>query len=899
MSIPFLVKQSIFENELVVNFEEIITILKEKSGQFLKLFYFNRNNIHDILYKENEIIFIDVNQIRKISELFYLDLLIKDNQDIINYEYSKEIIFNLYEELLKIKSDAKKVILAKIIFDLIENYKGFENIDEKVDEKGLNILSNSCIKEMEEKVKKNNKKFLDGIDIDDILSMSLDNIYAEIIVNIFKYDSFSYECALNILNDLEIEYIQITKNIYLKLINFLKSYENDKQKYFIKEIKDFIDIKKINFYYLLLKYVLKNSFFIYQIPFLVNARKLLVSIINNNLYSLFVLISDLEPDIIEKIDFIIKVLVDTNYYYDKYEEIKKSKKFNTIVKDKRIKYIFPLMQIFLDLKIDEINLSENEINILLEKWLLFDNIIKQNKFKKLPLTKLKELFSYLQDKNNELLLLNIYTEEEYKSFQKLNFNYLEENTYNINPLETSVKNNDSIEIDSNSNINIINSNFENIDEFNEQSVKKEYTSTIIEQSYTIQDIKETETEVETEIIKRKSIKYDLNKFRKSDKYEIIEYNKTLEINKLLNDSYYKYAKNISKGHYLISGNKHEIMLYNSFFEKKLEIYLDSKPENIYEINDEDSYNDEIRLIACCRKELVLIKINIKNYSYKRIIKKFENDNINYNINYDSLYDLGNNYLICGIKGGFILDKNNTDLIRNIIFEINYINGINIKEKIFAFTSNDLLPNGKNNLLIFDFSSYKIIKQINNYPFKISNNGLHLMNMEKINSINIDRQILLCSCTSEMQNGKNGFLFIDMNFEKNEFLESFYDTKEFEPHCFCQISLVDNNNSIDGDIAKEENIEIKETEYFLVGGFDNMKRMGCIKLYKIKYDKNNNNMNVKYLIDIITEEVDTFRGFDMDITSITQSKITGNLLITCLDGNVYLFKPINLELFLKN
>ena len=35
MSIPFLVKQSIFENELVVNFEEIITILKEKSGQFL------------------------------------------------------------------------------------------------------------------------------------------------------------------------------------------------------------------------------------------------------------------------------------------------------------------------------------------------------------------------------------------------------------------------------------------------------------------------------------------------------------------------------------------------------------------------------------------------------------------------------------------------------------------------------------------------------------------------------------------------------------------------------------------------------------------------------------------------------------------------------------------------
>jgi len=41
------------------------------------------------------------------------------------------------------------------------------------------------------------------------------------------------------------------------------------------------------------------------------------------------------------------------------------------------------------------------------------------------------------------------------------------------------------------------------------------------------------------------------------------------------------------------------------------------------------------------------------------------------------------------------------------------------------------------------------------------------------------------------------------------------------------------------------------------------------------------------------------GFDTDVTYISQSKITGNLLITCLDGNVYLFKPINLQLFLKN
>ena len=126
---------------------------------------------------------------------------------------------------------------------------------------------------------------------------------------------------------------------------------------------------------------------------------------------------------------------------------------------------------------------------------------------------------------------------------------------------------------------------------------------------------------------------------------------------------------------------------------------------------------------------------------------------------------------------------------------------------------------------------------------------------------------------------------------------FYDTEDFEPHCFCQILIVENNNPITDDICKEDNIVIKETEFFFVGGFDPMKRMGCIKLYKIKYDKDSNKINIKYLIDIVTENNDEFKGFDMDISCITQSKITGNFLITCLDGNIHLFKPPNLELLL--
>ena len=159
--------------------------------------------------------------------------------------------------------------------------------------------------------------------------------------------------------------------------------------------------------------------------------------------------------------------------------------------------------------------------------------------------------------------------------------------------------------------------------------------------------------------------------------------------------------------------------------------------------------------------------------------------------------------------------------------------------------------------------------------------------------------MLCSCSPDIKNGKNGFLFVDINSEKKEFVECFYDTKEFEPHCFCHISIVENNNSIDDVITQEENIDIKETEYFLVGGFDPMKRIGCVKLYKIAYNERNDKINIKYLLDIETEDIDNYMGFDTDVTCISQSKITGNLLITCLDGNVYLFKPINLQLFLKN
>ena len=881
----FLIQQPNNGYELVTNYSEIGMLLEQKNGQFLKLFYFNRENINEVLYEANEIISIDINQTKKLSDLFYLDLLIKENENVVNYIFPKETFISLSDELLSIKRSPKKIILAKIIYDLIESFEGFGNYDEKFNESKLINLRNLCLKEIKDEIE-NDKIFWNDVDIDNILIMSIDELYAKIIIKVFQSDFFSYENALNILDDLELEDITINENIYKKLINFLNNDQNNK---IIETIDDFVNEQKINYYYMLLKYIFKTPLYIYQSTFLLKARQLLISIIHNNLYTFISLISELTTDNKEKLDFIIKVLSDSDYYYDIYTKMKNNRIINNIINDKRLKNSFPLIQILLDLKVDEITFNENEINNMLKKWEFFKSIIKEKKFRKLRFKERKKLFSFLKDKNNKTVLLNIFTKEQYDSFQRLDINQSEE-SLDENPINN---NNCSVQVD---NSNKIQENLEeeNIDELNEQNVKREEVTSMIIQSYTIKDDKELESEPPTEAINFKYNNIDLNKFRKSNKYKVIEYNKALETNETFSNSYFNYTKNLSKGHYLIAGNTRRVLLYNSFFERKLEIHLYSRPQNIYEIEDKNDNEGIIRLFACCRDVLVLILINLENYSYQEIIKSQENY-----ISYNSYYDLTKDYFINGIKGGFLFKENRINYKINKIFEVNYINGINIKEKIFAFSSNDLVPNGENKLIIYDFNTNETLKEIKNYSFQISNSGLHLINLEKINSINLDRQILFCSCSPDLKNEKNGFLFVDINSEKKEFVECFYDTKEFEPHCFCHISIVENNNSIDDVISKEENIDIKETEYFLVGGFDPMKRIGCIKLYKIAYNERNDKINIKYLLDIETEEVDNYMGFDTDVTCISQSKITGNLLITCLDGNVYLFKPINLQLFLKN
>ena len=91
------------------------------------------------------------------------------------------------------------------------------------------------------------------------------------------------------------------------------------------------------------------------------------------------------------------------------------------------------------------------------------------------------------------------------------------------------------------------------------------------------------------------------------------------------------------------------------------------------------------------------------------------------------------------------------------------------------------------------------------------------------------------------------------------------------------------------MGNEENESVKyHTQYFFVWGFDIDKNEGKIKLYKVIYNKDIKKTKIQYIQDIQIENNKSFNGFRGAITCILQSTINGNILISCFDGNVYLF-----------
>ena len=915
------------EFKLLSNYSDIKNLIKATKSKVLKILYYHKKNIHKILYDSQNIITIDDCNIsfKDLHDLFYSNLLIMDNPNLINYDCSIENIRKIVKLIETFKYNKYKiVILSKFNINLIDNYIETDIYDEKEEEE-ISKIKNNCITN----IRNNFKELNINLTENEIIKNKIDILYIKTIIDLIKTNKIeNFEYTYNIIKELDLESIDITKVMFDELYKVLNPQEKYMEKYIISQINDLFNINVINFYYILFKYILKYSVYIYYIPILLKLKKTIINIIKYQLNDLLNLIKNEDNIIIEKIEYIIEKITDSKYYFHKYlynfkllklkeilyyykEFLFESKKedinkIEIIIKNKEINkydnYLYDyeeakklnkrisIIKYLFNSEDNNYNLQkrENDLNHYIDEWELVEKMIKEKRYKKIKRNTKIKLINYFIDIKNNNILLSIFQKDEYKLFIKENIQYLDSKNYNEENKENKNNLNNIITTKNNS---IIKS--KPIDSINIQN--KNQDSSIIIQSYTIDKNSSFEKksntfinnkdEIETLLGINDELNELLNLYQKSSVYKVIEFIKIIGNHKVAD-----FIKNLDNGLYISGGENKKLIIYDKTFKNILEIKVGELIYNIEILNITQKY---IKIIVTYLKGFFIYIIDSKNITYKT--EKYElNLSCNYILPYDkdSLLILGEKCIIQYLN---LNEDNFNGIETKTLFndEQYYKEGIVINNDIFCFKSNSILPKGSNTIIFYNSAKNKIVEKIKGYSFTLSPNGLCLITNNESN------KILLCACKKYDSEQKNGILLIIINLQKGKekFYHYFYDTQNFEVNCFCPIINVKNENVIDEDITLKDKINIDKTDFILVGGFDDDKREGIIKLFKIENNENINEIKIIYIQDIIIDK-NIFEGFEMPISCIAQSIITGNLMVTCWDGNVYLFKPPNIDFFLN-
>ena len=430
------------------DYSEITQALKSIDiNEVSKYCYSQNSNINKILENDDEIIEISNNKY-DLHFYFYLTLLIESNPDIINYSYKYDLISYLDGKNRIEKENLKRVIISKIIIVLIYNFRGFNR------NKSLNNDLNNIEKYSIENIKTNNnilEEFDLNINEDEIDEITLEEIYEKIICYLIKKKKLEdYEYSYNIINQLEINAIDITENIYDELSKVLNRNESYITDYSISNSEDLLDIKKINFYFILFKYLLKHSLMIYNFPFLLEARNIVINQIKN---SVNFKLDKIDNDIKERFEFNIKFILDSSYYYNIYTNNKNVKKddINAILQYYK-NYLFEskkseiteiengsfkfqnnmeeinnakvmnekycIIEFIFNYKNKEKEKTESKIQNAVESWKKIEKMIKDKKLKKMRKDDKIMLGKFFEDNNNKDLLIKIFGEDCYDNFKK-------------------------------------------------------------------------------------------------------------------------------------------------------------------------------------------------------------------------------------------------------------------------------------------------------------------------------------------------------------------------------------------------------------------------------------------------------------------------------------------------
>ena len=332
-----------YNNEFINEFKLLLEKKKENENIYLKelqtnynldrlkiikLLYFNQKSIHKLLLEQDmpDIQIIMDEKIQSLSFNFYLSLLIRQNSTFNYYNYSLEYIQELYEKQ-KTNNENKynKIIISKMMHDLIEYYK---HLDEYWDyQNEVDTLENEINNIINENINIFNELDINW-NIKEIKQKNIDEIYSNIIealIKKIKYIDFEY--ILNIINQLDLENIDIIKIIFdkkYKLINIERNLINE---YLILEEDDISNENKINFYYFILKFILRNnSLFLYKIDFLLKTKKLFVRLIKSNSKILF----SLNIKYMERFEYLLDIIIDSKYYLNLYNRTKIDKNIKNI-----------------------------------------------------------------------------------------------------------------------------------------------------------------------------------------------------------------------------------------------------------------------------------------------------------------------------------------------------------------------------------------------------------------------------------------------------------------------------------------------------------------------------------------------------------------------------------------
>ena len=308
-----------FKINLISNLSDIFTIYNSYKKDSFKIFYFNKSKIHKILFEEEESIKIDKdNEKKNLSDYFYLSSLILDNPYVIYYEYPLDFIYeiNNYQKSIDNNLSLKKIIISKIVSILVNNYIEMEQYNEEKDGKELEKIKNDNLMIIKNNISKFNQL---GIKLNelDIKLKSIEEIYEIIIILLIKKKKLNdYDYICKIFEELDLKSIDLNNKIVNNIFKNLMSESKYIQDNSIRYIEDLFNLNKINYYYVLLKYIIKNPLYIYILPILLQTKKIIIRSIKLLGNNLSVLDLYLKSEIKDRIEFVIKKICDTEYYYN-------------------------------------------------------------------------------------------------------------------------------------------------------------------------------------------------------------------------------------------------------------------------------------------------------------------------------------------------------------------------------------------------------------------------------------------------------------------------------------------------------------------------------------------------------------------------------------------------------